>query len=152
MWDRLSPEGAHVVRYAYLEAREFGHQLGRYPWTSSYIGDEHVLLGILRYGQGPATALLRGRAGAAARDRADVASAVDVADALRGFGAISRRFARTRRPRSAPTPSRLPNGGSGGVPGGAVAAGGGHARTPHCAPIGDGRRQHPSDSGMSRSA
>ncbi|MGV9386451.1 Clp protease N-terminal domain-containing protein [Nonomuraea sp. NPDC003707] len=59
MWDRLTAEGRQVIRYAHAEAGAFGHQLGRYPWTYSYIGDEHVLLGILRHGDSTAARLLR---------------------------------------------------------------------------------------------
>lgn len=93
MWERLSPDGAQVVRYAYMEAREFGHQLGRYPWTYSYIGDEHVLLGILRHGQGPAAQLLRNHGLTLEDTRQRLRTIgptlrphVDAGDALRGLG------------------------------------------------------------------
>ncbi|MFI6291253.1 Clp protease N-terminal domain-containing protein [Nonomuraea sp. NPDC050790] len=89
MWNRLSPEGAEVVRLAYVEARESGTA----PWTSSYIGDEHVLLAILRHGDGPAARLLaeHGLELADARERLrDIGPSlrphVDGGQALRAFG------------------------------------------------------------------
>lgn len=93
MWERMTPDGTLVVRYAHAEAREFGHQLGRYPWTYSYIGDEHVLLGILRHDDNAAARLLHahGLELTEARERLQhiaptLRPHVDGADALRTFG------------------------------------------------------------------
>ncbi|MEU7004152.1 Clp protease N-terminal domain-containing protein [Nonomuraea sp. NPDC046570] len=93
MWDRLTAEGRQVIRYAHAEAAAFGHQLGRYPWTYSYIGDEHVLLGILRHGDSAAARLLRehGLELAEARERLRrigpvLRPHVDGGEAQRAFG------------------------------------------------------------------
>jgi hypothetical protein len=48
-WERMSVPAAAVMEYAGLEAERLGQD---------YIGDEHVLLGLLRHGSGPAAALL----------------------------------------------------------------------------------------------
>jgi ATP-dependent Clp protease ATP-binding subunit ClpA len=50
MWDRLTPDGAAVIRLAFAEARELGHPC---------MADEHVLLGLLRHATSRAAALLR---------------------------------------------------------------------------------------------
>src|SRR6266700_3425335 len=39
MWDRLSPEAREVMSLALTESEQLGH---------GYLGDEHVLLGLLR--------------------------------------------------------------------------------------------------------
>ena len=51
MWDRLSPEAREVMRLALAEAEQLGH---------GYVGDEHVLLGLLGEQASPASSLLRG--------------------------------------------------------------------------------------------
>jgi len=49
MWDRLTPEGRRVMHAALDAAEELGH---------GYIGDEHVLLGLLGDDAGPAQRFL----------------------------------------------------------------------------------------------
>jgi ATP-dependent Clp protease ATP-binding subunit ClpC len=48
----LSPEAERVLRQATVQARELGH---------NYIGTEHLLLGLLAVGPGPAADYLAGR-------------------------------------------------------------------------------------------
>ena len=50
MWDRLSAEAREVMRLALAESELLGH---------GYVGDEHVLLGLLREQASPAASLLR---------------------------------------------------------------------------------------------
>ena len=50
MWDRLSPEAREVMSLALTESEQLGH---------GYIGDEHVILGLLRGQAGRASSLLR---------------------------------------------------------------------------------------------
>ena len=50
LWRRLNRDGREMIRLAYVEAREFGHP---------GIADEHLVLGLLRHGTGPAAGLLR---------------------------------------------------------------------------------------------
>lgn len=52
MVGRMTPPAREVVRLAYLESRELGHPI---------LADEHLLLGVLRYGEGRAAELLRRR-------------------------------------------------------------------------------------------
>src|SRR6266568_3587870 len=51
MWDRLSPEARAVMNLALAESEQLGH---------GYVGDEHVLLGLLREQASEASSLLRG--------------------------------------------------------------------------------------------
>jgi ATP-dependent Clp protease ATP-binding subunit ClpA len=51
MWDRLSPAAREVMRLALAESEQLGH---------GYLGDEHVLLGLLRGQASRASSLLRG--------------------------------------------------------------------------------------------
>ena len=51
MWDRLSEQARVVMRLALAESEQLGH---------GYVGDEHVLLGLLRDQANPASSLLRG--------------------------------------------------------------------------------------------
>jgi len=51
MWDRLSAEAREVMRLALAESEQLGH---------GYVGDEHVLLGLLAEQAGQASSLLRG--------------------------------------------------------------------------------------------
>lgn len=51
MWDRLSAEAREVMSLALAESDELGH---------GYVGDEHVLLGLLKEQECQASALLRG--------------------------------------------------------------------------------------------
>jgi len=51
MWDRLSEQARAVMRLALAESEQLGH---------GYVGDEHVLLGLLRDQANPASSLLRG--------------------------------------------------------------------------------------------
>ncbi len=51
MWDRLSPEAREVMSLALTESEQLGH---------GYLGDEHVLLGLLRGQASRASSLLRG--------------------------------------------------------------------------------------------
>lgn len=46
---RMTPEARAVVRLAYIESRELGHPV---------LADEHLLLGLLRHGEGRAAELL----------------------------------------------------------------------------------------------
>jgi hypothetical protein len=50
MWDRLSAEARGVMRLALAESGQLGH---------GYVGDEHVLLGLLRAQASQASSLLR---------------------------------------------------------------------------------------------
>jgi len=87
MWDRLNPAARQVMSLAAEESEQLGH---------GYIGDEHVLLGLLRGQAGRASSLLRGHgldlAGArAGLERLAVEglmprSQVDDARALRAVG------------------------------------------------------------------
>jgi ATP-dependent Clp protease ATP-binding subunit ClpA len=84
VWDRLTPDGREVLRLAFLEARALGHPC---------LADEHVLLGLLRHGAGPAAALLRAQGLDLAAARADLlavgptlAPRPDPAGALRTLG------------------------------------------------------------------
>jgi hypothetical protein len=51
MWDRLTPAARQVISLATEESEQLGH---------GYIGDEHVILGLLREEAGRAPSLLRG--------------------------------------------------------------------------------------------
>jgi len=55
MWDRLNPTARQVMSLAAEESEQLGH---------GYIGDEHVILGLLREQAGRASSLLRGAAAA----------------------------------------------------------------------------------------
>src|SRR5215207_3265929 len=50
MWDRLSPDARTMMDLALTEADRLGH---------GYLGDEHILLGLLRHEHNPAAAVLR---------------------------------------------------------------------------------------------
>jgi ATP-dependent Clp protease ATP-binding subunit ClpA len=65
VWERLSAPAAAVMRLAGEEAGRLGQD---------YVGDEHVLLGLLRYGVGPAAALLAEAGATLAGARAELAS------------------------------------------------------------------------------
>lgn len=87
MWDRLTPAARQVMSLAAEESEQFGH---------GYIGDEHVILGLLRGQAGRASALLRGRGLDLASARAELErlaaqglmprSRTDDARALRAVG------------------------------------------------------------------
>ena len=51
IWDRLSEQARAVMRLALAESEQLGH---------GYVGDEHVLLGLLRDQANPASSLLKG--------------------------------------------------------------------------------------------
>ena len=51
MWDRLSPAAREVMSLALTESEQLGH---------GYVGDEHVILGLLRGSASQASSLLRG--------------------------------------------------------------------------------------------
>jgi hypothetical protein len=65
VWERLSAPAVAVMRLAGEEAGRLGQD---------YIGDEHVLLGLLRYGDGPAVSLLTEAGVTPTRARAGLAS------------------------------------------------------------------------------
>jgi ATP-dependent Clp protease ATP-binding subunit ClpA len=84
VWQRLTPDGAEVLRLGFVDARELGHPC---------LADEHVLLGILRHGSSDAAGLLRSRGVDAAAVRAELVKIgrpfgprVDQASALRTLG------------------------------------------------------------------
>jgi hypothetical protein len=87
MWDRLSPEAREVMSLALAESEQLGH---------GYLGDEHVLLGLLAGRASRASSLLRGHgldlgSGRAELQRLSAAglmprSRVDDAGALRAVG------------------------------------------------------------------
>jgi hypothetical protein len=87
MRDRLSPEAREVMRLALAESEQLGH---------GYVGDEHVLLGLLREQASPASSLLRGHGLDLAGARAELQrlsaaglmprSRADDAGALRAVG------------------------------------------------------------------
>jgi hypothetical protein len=87
MWDRLSPEAREVMSLALRESEQLGH---------GYLGDEHVLLGLLRGQASRASSLLRGHGLDLASARAELQrlsaagliprSRVDDAGALRAVG------------------------------------------------------------------
>ncbi len=84
VWERLTPQGQQVMRFAFVEARELGHPC---------IADEHVLLGVLRHGSSGAAALLRTQGLDLLTARAELLRVgptlgplVDPAGALRGLG------------------------------------------------------------------
>ena len=87
MPDRLSATAREVMRLALAESEQLGH---------GYIGDEHVLLGLLRQQAGVASALLRGHGLDLASARAELQrlsaaglmprSRADDAGALRAVG------------------------------------------------------------------
>jgi Clp amino terminal domain, pathogenicity island component len=87
MWDRLSPAAREVMSLALTESEQLGH---------GYVGDEHVILGLLRGQASQASSLLRGHgldlAGALAELRRLSAagqmprSRADDAGALRAVG------------------------------------------------------------------
>lgn len=127
MWDRLSAEARAVMRLALEESEQLGH---------GHVGDEHILLGLLRDHVSPAASLLRGHGLDLASARAELQrlsaaglmprSRADEAGALRAVGidieAVRRRLvaafgARRSAPRS---------GGPAGGRGGAAAAGDAH--------------------------
>jgi len=83
-WHRFTPDGREVIRQAFAEARELGHPC---------MADEHVLLGLLRHGQGHGVALLEGGGLDLATARAEllrvgptIGTAADPAGALRAIG------------------------------------------------------------------
>ena len=87
MWDRLSPEAREVMSLALTESGQLGH---------GYLGDEHVLLGLLRGQASRASSLLRGHGLDLASARAELQrlsaaglmprSRADDAGALRAVG------------------------------------------------------------------
>jgi len=87
MWDRLSPEAREVMSLALTESEQLGH---------GYVGDEHVIIGLLRGQAGRASSLLRGHGLDLASARAELQrlsaaglmprSRVDDAGALRAVG------------------------------------------------------------------
>ena len=87
MWDRLSPAAREVMSLALTESEQLGH---------GYVGDEHVILGLLRGQAGRASSLLRGHGLDLASARAELQrlsaaglmprSRVDDAGALRAVG------------------------------------------------------------------
>ena len=87
MWDRLSAEAREVMRLALAESEQLGH---------GYVGDEHVLLGLLRDQASQAASLLRGHGLDLASARAELQrlyaaglmprSRADDAGALRDVG------------------------------------------------------------------
>src|SRR6266496_4442894 len=87
MWDRLSPEAREVMKLALAESEQLGH---------GYVGDEHVLLGLLREQASLASSLLRGHGLDLASARAELQrlsaaglmprSRTDDASALRTVG------------------------------------------------------------------
>lgn len=87
MWDRLSPEAREVMSLALTESEQLGH---------GYLGDEHVLLGLLRGQASRASSLLRGHGLDLASARAELQrlsaagliprSRADDAGALRAVG------------------------------------------------------------------
>jgi ATP-dependent Clp protease ATP-binding subunit ClpA len=87
MWDRLTPSARQVMSLAAEESEQLGH---------GYIGDEHVILGLLREQAGRASSLLRGHGLDLAGARAELArlaaeglmprSRTDDARALRAVG------------------------------------------------------------------
>jgi len=87
MWDRLSPEAREVMSLALAESEQLGH---------GYLGDEHVLLGLLRGQASRASSLLRGHGLDLASARAELQrlsaaglmprSRADDAGALRAVG------------------------------------------------------------------
>jgi ATP-dependent Clp protease ATP-binding subunit ClpA len=81
---RMTPQAREVVRLAYLESRELGHPV---------LADEHVLLGLLRHGEGRAASLLQRRGLDLDTARAELlrvgpalSSRVNPEHALRTFG------------------------------------------------------------------
>jgi len=87
MWDRLTPAACQVMRLAAEESEQLGH---------GYIGDEHVILGLLRGHTGRASSLLQRRGLDLASARAELErlsakglmprSRADDARALRAIG------------------------------------------------------------------
>jgi ATP-dependent Clp protease ATP-binding subunit ClpA len=84
MWDRLTPQGRQVIRFAFIEARELGHPC---------LADEHVLLGVLRQGSSRAAALFEAGGLDLVTARAELlrvgptmGAAQDPATALRAIG------------------------------------------------------------------
>jgi hypothetical protein len=87
MWDRLSPEAREVMSLALTESEQLGH---------GYLGDEHVLLGLLQGQASRASSLLQGRGLDLASARAELQrlsaaglmprSRADDAGALRAVG------------------------------------------------------------------
>jgi ATP-dependent Clp protease ATP-binding subunit ClpA len=87
MWDRLSAEAREVMMLALAESEQLGH---------GYVGDEHVLLGLLREQASRASSLLRGHGLDLASARAELQrlsaaglmprSRADDAGALRDVG------------------------------------------------------------------
>src|SRR5260370_32808236 len=87
MWDRLSPAAREVMRLGLAESEQLGH---------GYVGDEHVLLGLLAEQASRASSLLRGHGLDLASARAELQrlseaglmprSRADDAGALRAVG------------------------------------------------------------------
>jgi hypothetical protein len=84
VWPRLTPDGQQVMRLAFAQAREL---------DMPCIGDEHVLLGLLRHGNSRAAAMLQAHgldlaAAHAGLRRLDPAPGADAspAAALRSLG------------------------------------------------------------------
>jgi ATP-dependent Clp protease ATP-binding subunit ClpC len=63
MWDRLPERARAVMRLALAESEQLGH---------GYVGDEHVLLGLLAEQAGAASSLLRGHGLELASARAEL--------------------------------------------------------------------------------
>jgi hypothetical protein len=84
MWDRLSAEARAVMRLALAESEQLGH---------GYVGDEHVLLGLLAEQASPASSLLRGHGLDLASARAELQqlSAAGLMPCSRADGASSLR-------------------------------------------------------------
>jgi hypothetical protein len=75
MWEWLSPQAHEAMRMALAESEQLGH---------GYVGDEHVLLGLLREQASPASSLLRGHG-------LDLASARAELQRLSAVGLMPRR-------------------------------------------------------------
>jgi ATP-dependent Clp protease ATP-binding subunit ClpA len=83
-WNRLTPQGREVLRFAFVEARELGHPC---------LADEHLLLGVLRHADSRAARLLQARRLDLATTRAQIRElgptlgpAADPAGALQSIG------------------------------------------------------------------
>jgi hypothetical protein len=108
MWDRLTPDGRQVLRFAFIEARELGH---------ACMADEHILLGVLRHGASQAATRLEASGLDLATARAELlhvgptlGSTADPAGALRTFGVdveeVRRRLEATFGPEALQTAER----------------------------------------------
>jgi ATP-dependent Clp protease ATP-binding subunit ClpA len=84
LWHRLTPDGRRMLKLAIVEARALRHPC---------IAEEHLVLGLLRHGAGPAAGLLHEHGLDLATTRAGLLAVgptlparSDPADALRGLG------------------------------------------------------------------